>query len=342
MDNAINLKFMLLNAENLFLLWDEKPPVDFLNLNEKQWKDLSSSVFPNKPLRKLKEIASIFLEVDPDIIMLTEVGGEESLQNFNEHFLQNNFYTALIEGNSDRSIDVGFLINKRCGFHFHIETNKNRSINFLYPHEKESLAKGINTEHIPTSHKFSRDVAELHLFKTKKEEPFLITLLTHLKSPLDPDYIDPQGAERRQAELKTLVQIYNEQKNNYKDCPIIVCGDFNGNASRHNTDKEFKDLYQLTDLEDVLELNNTPIIERQTFFHVRSGGKSEGRQIDFCFLGDSVKKNFQNTKSFIYRYKNELGIRIHAPSTIEEKEYLPSDHYPIIFELHNLNLIKKN
>ena len=52
-DSALNLKFMLLNAENLFLLFDKKPDASVLNqADEAQWQKLSSSVYENKSLKK--------------------------------------------------------------------------------------------------------------------------------------------------------------------------------------------------------------------------------------------------------------------------------------------------
>ena len=115
-DSTLNLKFALLNAENLFLLFDKKPDAHVLKLEEVQWQKLSTSVYENKPLRKLLELQKVILEINPDILMLCEVGGEESLKNFNELFLGNQYYTALMEGNSDRNIDIGFLIKKSLPF----------------------------------------------------------------------------------------------------------------------------------------------------------------------------------------------------------------------------------
>lgn len=154
---TIQLKFCLLNAENLFLLFDKTPTADDLKLDEVQWQKLSNSIYPNKPLAKCKALAQIFQEIKADIIMFCEVGGLESLKNFNLLFLNNEYSTALIEGNSDRNIDVGFLIKKNLPFYFDLASNKNRSINFLYTHEKNLKA--------PPENKLSRDCVELKLFK---------------------------------------------------------------------------------------------------------------------------------------------------------------------------------
>lgn len=326
-----DLRCLFLNAENLYLMLDSELPPDFTSMGEKRWSELSSSIYDNKPLRKLIELQKMILELDPDIVLFAEVGGLESLSNFNTYFLGGNYYCALIEGNSDRNIDVGYLIHKRCPFHFDLVSNKDRDINFLYPHEIPQEHDSSELE----SHKFSRDASELHLFTRMRDKPFCIFILAHLKSPLDPERIDSGGVARREAELKTLVEIYRELNSRFQ-VPVIVAGDFNGNASQHHTDKEFQYLYENTDLKDVLEIEQIPIPERCTFYLVRSGGKVEGRQIDYVFLSKLAQPHLKTGSALVYRYKNELGNRPLQPTTLEEKLLLPSDHYPVVFELKGL------
>lgn len=324
---VIDLKCTFLNAENLFLLFDQELPPNYKDLGEQEWKRLSSSVYPNKPLRKVLALTKVLKELDPDIVLLAEVGGEESLANWNKYFLDSNYSVALIEGNSDRSIDVGFLIHKRCQFHFNIETNKNRVLDFLYPHEK------LSNNAASIAHKFSRDVAELHLFSSDKDKPFFIFLLVHLKSPLDKDGIDPNGCKRREAELKALLEIY--KKHEASQIPIAIAGDLNGNASRTSTDSEFTEIYSTTNLEDVFEIAKLKIEERSTYNVVRSSGKTDSRQIDYCFLSPLAAQFINSSASLVYRYKNELG-QVSIPKTLAEKELLPSDHYPVAFEFKGL------
>lgn len=342
-----NLKFCLLNAENLFLLFDTEPPKDFLTLPDHQaeslWQKCSSSVYDNKPLTKCLDLARCLSEINADVIMLCEVGGLESLKNFN-HLFMNDLYTpVLIEGNSDRNIDVGFLIRKDQAFYFDLLSNKNRPINYLYPHERQSLQTGypIKDGVITTSHKFSRDVLELRLFTKDKENPFLLILLTHLKSRLDRDRVDPNGFERRQAELRTLLEIYNELETIYPEAPVLIAGDFNGNASSMATDEEFKDIYQTTQLLDVFEVANIPAEQRATFYQVRNSSKSEGRQIDFAFLSPKLQQLLKANSTFAYRYKTIYGVEHRAPKKLEEKLRLPSDHYPIVFEIENIPMENK-
>lgn len=324
---SIDLKCIFLNAENFFFFLDQDLPARFLEMSENEWQTQSKSLYKNKPLKKIRELTNLVDEQDPDIIMLAEVGGEESLRNWNRYFLKDRYSVALIEGNSDRSIDIGYLVHKRCPFHFSIETNKNRSLNFLYPHER-NLQDNRNIVH-----KFSRDVAELHLFTSNKDKPFFVFLLAHLKSPLDPQGIDPYGKERRRAELETLLEIYLEHQK--LQVPMAVVGDFNGIASRNQTEPEFTSLYTKTDLIDIFDLQGISPENRATFHTIKSNGKVESRQIDYCFLSNKAQKLLKAGSAKVLPYKNELG-QFHQPKTMAEKELLPSDHYPIVFELVSL------
>ncbi|NUN06478.1 MAG: hypothetical protein HUU57_12035 [Bdellovibrio sp.] len=337
-----NLKFCLLNAENLFLMFDETPGKDIVELKESLWQRLSASVYENKSLKKSQELAKALKEINADVIMLCEVGGFESLKNFNQLFMDDAYSPCLIEGNSERNIDVGFLIRKGLPFYFDLQSNKHRPINYLYPHERESLAHGypIKSKITGGSHKFSRDVAELRIFKSDKENPSMVVLLAHLKSRLDPERIDPNGFERRRAELRTLLEIYNELEAVHPDLPILVAGDFNGNASSINTDEEFKDLYSLTQLKDVLEVAGLSAEQRATFYQVRNGSRADGRQIDFAFMSPHMQKLLKAQSTSVYRYKDEFGSEYPIPKNLDAKFNLPSDHYPLVFEIENLQLKK--
>lgn len=335
-----NLKVLLLNAENLFLLSDDELNPDHLKLDEARWKRLSTSVYDNKSLLKTKALASVILEENPDLILFCEIGGLESLKNFNRLFLNDGYSAALVEGNSDRNIDIGYLVRKNIGFYFDLVSNKTRPINYLYPHERVGLEQesfpGMG-KNPPTSHKFSRDAAELHLFLNSRDNPFLVLVLTHLKSRLDPDGIDPSGFERRQAELRTLIEIYGELEARFENkVPIMVAGDFNGQAGKNITDLEFSELYKRTRLEDVCELASLPTDQRATYYQVSRGHKVDGRQLDYCFLSPALAPHLKKDSVRVYRYKDHLGIPMDPPTTLDAKLLLPSDHYPLVFELQNL------
>ena len=133
-----------------------------------------------------------------------------------------------------------------------------------------------------------------------------------------------------------MVEIYQELYDKHPKAPIIVAGDFNGNASLTNTDEEFRPLYEQTKLKDVLEWSNTPATARSTFYHVRSGLRADGRQIDFCFLPPELEPLLNKNATLVYRFKDERGLEIDVPHSIDAKLNLPSDHYPLVFEIDNL------
>lgn len=334
--SQLNLKIGLFNAENLFLLFDHEIPPHFEKMPENQWQKLSGSVYENKPLKKCLQIAALIQENDPDILMFCEVGGLESLHNFNKLFLNSHYSVALIEGNSDRHIDVGYLVKKNLPFYFDLSTNKNRPLQFLYPHEQQSLKTGYPLKN--TSQLFSRDCAELRLFGQNREKPFLILLLTHLKSRLDPERIDPGGVERRTAELRTALHIYHELHQTYPQSPIILAGDFNGFAGHPATDPEFMSLYQETSLQDILEIDHVSTDKRSTFFQIKNGGRTEGKQIDYIFLPAELHRYLKPQSAIAYQFKDELGSPLPPPKTLDEKLQRPSDHLPLFFTLEKLPL----
>lgn len=331
-----SLKTLLWNAENLFLLSDAPLTPAQTQLEETEWQRLSTSIHPNKSLSKCRAIAQVIREQNPDLILFCEVGGAESLSNFNKLFLNEDYSPALVEGNSNRNIDLGFLVRKNSGFYFDIISNKSRPINFLYPHEREPLDSSPPGPNTKPSHKFSRDAAELHLFLRDREKPFLIVVLTHLKSQLDRDRIDPLGFERRQAELKTLVDIYNELQNKHPKTPIAVCGDFNGSARKSKLDEEFKYLYEKSDLVELTEWAGLAESDNATFYQVGRTPNPEGRQIDFCFASPSLARLIDPKSVRVVRFKDFRGQIMDPPTTIEAKMQLPSDHYPVAFEIKNI------
>ncbi|MEN0060366.1 MAG: hypothetical protein AAGB31_16115, partial [Bdellovibrio sp.] len=163
-----------------------------------------------------------------------------------------------------------------------------------------------------------------------------VILLAHLKSRLDPERIDPNGFERRQAEMRTLLEIYKELETVHPNLPLLIAGDFNGNAGLQQTDEEFRDIYLNTQLRDILEVAQIPTEDRATFYQVRNGGRTEGRQIDFAFTSPALMPLIKKETAHVYRYKDEFGMAHAIPRNMDAKLLLPSDHYPLVFEVADL------
>jgi Endonuclease/Exonuclease/phosphatase family len=335
------LRIVEFNVENLFILLDHYDPlrqtIDFSTIGEKDWQRLSSSTTRNKPIAHVRQLARAIIELDPDILMLCEVGGRESLANFSQYFLQNRYAVHLLEGNSDRGIDLGYLVKRDLGFTYDLLSHKHRSIDFLYPHERQSQETGFG--HLRSaqikSHRFSRDVLELRIFDESPEVPALILLLVHLKSQLDRNRVDPGGRDRRRAELVKLIKIYKEIHDEFSGkTPIILGGDFNGVASRPNPDEEFHYLYEETHLRDVLDIADVTHEERFTHQQIYRNRNGVNRQLDYIFVPQELAARVNGEESWIYRYRDENGMTQIIPKNLNEKKLLPSDHYPVVLTLN--------
>lgn len=316
-----SFRFALFNVENLFIYMDEVPQ-DLATMKERQWQQLSSSNTANKPLSKIFEIQQIIKEMDADLIGLVEVGGKESLENLNRYFLNDEYHCLLVEGNSDRGIDVGYLLKKSSSLKPMILTHKQRTLDLRYPSDTE-----------PTTYYFSRDVAELRLFEPGEHTPSLVVLLTHLKSKLDQDNKDSQGCLRRGAEVNALTEIYNLVKDELGGkVPIITAGDFNGAAGSQNTEPEFDSIYSSTDLKDVFDIVGLSEDERITHIVFPQNGRPQSMQLDYIFVSPWLSNQVMTAQTKVVRFPEGGSL----PLTATERDLLPSDHYPVVLELKGL------
>lgn len=321
-----------INAENLFLFFDQELPANWRQLSEKEWQKLSHASVSNKSLKKSLWLAEALLEIDADFLLLNEIGGDESLTNFSRYFLQDRYRSFVIEGNSDRGIDIGYLVKKTLRYQFELHTHKNRPLNFLYPHEIQSNLhfETVAPEKVVKTHYFSRDCAELRVFGPDKTKPLLIFLLVHLKSKLDPNGIDPQGRDRRAAELKALTEIYLEIRRDNAAVPIIVGGDFNGIAHPQRGESEFLPLFERTDLEDVFAVLGRDVNEAMTQVQFTRTGQMQLLQIDYLLVSRNLQTFLVPEESFVYRYRSDLGVTLGLPRNLDQRLALPSDHFPVV------------
>jgi len=331
------IRIVEFNVQNLFVRLDHYLGEDLESVTEKEWQRFSASIYPNKPLRMVRMLASAIRDMNPDILMLSEVGGRESLENFNRLFLDGLYIPHLIEGNSDRGIDLGYLIKRDLPFTYELISHRDRPLDFLYPHEKLSKETGygdLRSAQI-TSHRFSRDVLELRIYDDPNDVPVLVLMQVHLKSQLDRDRIDPGGRDRRRAELEKLVEIYQEIRAKFNHrTPVIIGGDFNGVAARKDTDPEFSAIYEKTDLLDCLEIAEIPLEERFTFQQLHRTRPGVNRQFDYIFVPSELASRVNPKETWVYRFKDETGKTRLIPRNFDEKLSLPSDHYPVILTLN--------
>lgn len=284
---------LLHNALDLFVFlekYDGNLPL--LSLSELSWQNLKLGLTPNKPLHQVKGLSEIYKSENPDLLLLVEVGGYDSLKNLNEFFLNNEYSVFHAPSNSDRGIDVGFLLKKE----FHNDA-------VFHSYTENILGNG---------EKFKRGVFELELNINSKNITFL---LTHLKSPLDPHKIDPDGKKQRTHEILELKNIYKKIREEKKHSKIFLCGDFNTVSES----EEFSHLRELG-LKDALDFALYPPHSRATFMAPNGKTYAPLHQIDFV-LGTSEDFTCFNHK--------ETKLIPFPPS----KSPL-SDHFPYIFEFN--------
>lgn len=335
MSLANQLRIVQINAENLFLFMEKYQGQDLRTMTERDWQSLSYASVPNKLLYKCLWLADSLLDINPDIILLNEVGGLESLENFSRHFLKDQYRALLIEGNSERGIDIGYLVKKNLAFRYLLNSHKNRSLNLTYPHERQMTLSPPEADTTQRLHFFSRDVAELRLFKGNEESPSLVLLLIHLKSKWDREGFDPEGRDRRQAEVNKLCEIYQELRLELgPEVPIILAGDFNGRARQKGMEPEFTKIYSSTDLREIFDILNQPLEQTATQVQFRRWNKRTLLQIDHIFISPHLVDRLIPDQCFTYKYRSDLRVTLPYPETLEQRNALPSDHYPVVMTIN--------
>ncbi len=288
---------------------------DLENISEQMWKSFALAQFQRfqKPLAKTWGVAQAILDIDADVYMFTEVGGKDSLDNFNHYFLQGRYNSYFVEGNSSRNIDLGFLVKK--GLPFRTEARSNRDT----PVEVVTYQTRYMT-------KFSRDIAELRLYE--KERLSLIILLTHLKSQISTDQ-DLKGRNVRTAEAIALASFYNELRRQFPEVPIILGGDFNSNLSS----VELEALKQ-TDLIDFHDIIQTSLENRVSLLHFDVSDKAYPQVLDYILVSPHLKDRVIKSSSYTYRYKSFFNIEDEIPTSLQQRYNLPSDHYPLVLTVY--------
>jgi endonuclease/exonuclease/phosphatase family metal-dependent hydrolase len=309
-----SLRICELNAENLFISMAYHAGECLEDLNEAAWREMALSQLrrKQKPLWQLWDLSKAIRDIDPDILMLVEVGGLESLDHFNRYFLADRYSVFFIEGNARRGIDLGYLVRK--GLRFEIEARSNRETPVeVSAWQGKYLAR------------FSRDVAELRL--SNESGLKLILLLTHLKSKLSTD-MDYKGKDVRTAEAFALAELYEGLRLAHPDTPIIVGGDFNSDlASLELTPLGITDLVSF---HDVLE---TPADERTTLVHFDHAGSPVPMTLDHLMISPHLRDRVIKEESFTYRYKGFYEMPEALPQNLRQRRQMPSDHYPLVLTI---------
>jgi endonuclease/exonuclease/phosphatase family metal-dependent hydrolase len=270
-------------------------------------------------LKRVELLGQVFRDINADIFGLQEIFNEETLNEFNQHFLNDRYLVSLIEGNSDRGINIAYLVKKNLPYRFEHLTHRNRPI----------------TPVGQKAYYLARDLAELRLFDKKTEKISMIFLCVHLKSKRSDSSSDFGGKKQRKLEFDFVIDTYLKLIKRFgPEVPIFLMGDFNGVLWPEQIEEEFSSLYEKTQLVDTLEALNYPLENRTTQFSFNRLKEVLATQFDYLFLPQSVLPLIDLKQSGIYRFKDQNGNQIPLPQTSEQRSKLPSDHFPVVVTIN--------
>ena len=308
----MELRICEFNVENLFLSMEYYAGEDLGAVSEEEWRSFALAQLRDrqKPIAKVRALAATIRDIDPDVLMLVEVGGRESLERFNRHFLGGDFEEHFVETNSARGIDLGFLV--RRGLSLRAETRSHKDT----PIEVYSMGQGKYTS------RFSRNIGELRLSGDSGLE--LILLLVHLKSKLGTEH-DVLGKDVRTAEAFALADHYQALRRSHPGVPVVVGGDFN--TSLESLELELLKRTDLTDFHDALA---TPESERVSLVHFSYSGSPRPLVLDYLLISPHLKDRLVASGSYTYRYKGFYDIPDEPPQNRAQRARMPSDHFPLV------------
>lgn len=239
------------NVENFYLLLDGPYwRAAYDALTEEEYLAMNPSIYnPNKERRKIGEIAETLLAGDFDLVALCEVGGMETLENFNRLYLDGGYECFLHEENSRRGIYVGMLARR-------------------------GRFATVRAASVPGS--FSRNLLRLELeLRPEDGGGRLAAFAVHLKSQLG----EGLGIAQRMEEARRLAELVPKTR-------CVLMGDFNGILIPGQAQFEFEPLMALP-FRDVLEELCVSPDERVTHYYF--GPKPNFTQLDYIFCSNDIK-----------------------------------------------------
>lgn len=168
----MKLRLCQWNIENLYAFMDYYKGEDLKTISNQDWQALSASTTPNKHIGKIEECAKVISEINPDILMINEIGGVDSAKNFNKYFLNDQFQVFM--NNDNTRIQSAFFVKKHLTVQF----------------------KFISTASV------SRGISQLSLNNLK-------IWLVHLKSKVSVEN-DFQGLDSRKKSVTKFLKTYQE------------------------------------------------------------------------------------------------------------------------------------
>ncbi len=296
----MQLKILLWNLQDFFIFMDYYKDEDLTLLSEAKWQTLTTSLKNNKELTKLHGIKEFLNSASPDICLFTEVGGLESLSNFNTYFLDDRFDIHHFPSNSSRGIDLGIYTTKSL----------QQKVESKFYQDKE-FARGLQQLNI--------NLGEINLQ----------IFLTHLKSKLNLEGKDFEGRDQRMAETNKIVEIITEQNKLSKY--QILAGDLNGIIYKNETEPELANLTNKLGFKDYLEVLNHSVYNRCTYVYFNNTRPPALMQLDYILLNSQLWP-WVDADCGVLDFDGNPGNII--PKDRKQRDAAPSDHFPLLLKLN--------
>lgn len=268
-----------------------------------------------KPKHEIVGIAKAIRDSAPDIVTVQEVRDLATLRVFVDQYLDGLYEAILTPGNSERGIEIGFLIKKDIPLDSRLESNRHVMWTDPFSGKTEPL--------------FSRDLPVLSLYRkgdTAHASPLLVVIGNHGKSKRSRPG-DPESRILRSAQYQSAGKIIDSLLFRYgPDIPLVLAGDFNTNIADAPEIKPVKQ--RLFDPFDILDV---PAEDHVTHTFHPKGRRAEFNQLDAIFVAPALRSSILNVE--VYRYKNIRGEVKALPNSFRERSQNPSDHFPVIVDL---------
>ena len=279
----------------------------------------------SKDPQKVQELADFIVKRDLDFVVLEEVEDLDTLKDFIDGYLGDAYHFFWGGTNDQRGVQIAILAKRDLPFKYEFRSHIDETwVNTV-------LKDGEPTETGDVRPVFSRDLP-LVLVRPEdspKEKPMFALFGTHYKSKRLREG-DTESSLLRTAQVQKTTGIVQKLQMEFKGLPVMLAGDFNGSL---NYEPEYLSLWRSNHFVDSLDKmeSDVPVKDRVTHtFHPREGARKTS-QIDAVLVTEDMRDAI--THAEVYRYTDANGNARPLPSSYEDREKNPSDHFPVYMKL---------
>jgi len=310
-----SLRLMTYNVENLFMHVGEFDRVGPNQLEQIHPEQVKSE-------KNLLGVAHAIKESNPDILVLQEVEGLETLIEFNNKYLKGQYHPILLRGNDFRGIEIAFLVKKDLPLKVVAESHKDL--------QWQDPAEGNKT--VPV---FTRDLPALIFYRKNtdpaRSSPLFVLLGNHGKSKRDRPG-DPGSNYQRTEQYHQTSQVISDYLQRFgPNTPILLAGDFNTDVQSSPEVSMLRN-----QLQDVFDTTRSSQENRITHTYHPRQGDTVRAQLDAVMVTPGFSGSI--LQAVTYRYKDADGQALPIPQNHQERSENPSDHFPIVVDFSTVQI----